>query len=204
MTGTYQLKKLSQKYIYIYIDKESFDIERWLAGTSCEINPRKNVGRAWSRGVMAIYRSHGQGVSLSVRIGPVLKHPRYFWFRGLQRDITCQPFRASFPLASSLTFFHWCWRQTPSWRQIWTRAKIDRFLSGAYTICWRLLVKHGSPEFATTVSGINRVLSFPRLFFPFIHSSLELISHFDYRFEFRKRKQFKIKALEIIFHGRWY
>lgn len=108
--GTFYGWKLSVK-ICIPKEREKKKIKvlqqgKFFSSINKLILARKNVRAAWSCSVMTISFAWPRSLSLSVKIAPVLKHPRYFWFRGLQRDITCQPFEfrsLSLPLAHVLS-----------------------------------------------------------------------------------------------------
>lgn len=102
--------------------------------------------------------------SLSVKIAPVLKHPRYFWSRGLQRDITCQPLEfLSVSLHLSRSFIDAGVRDYPDvgldHSQNWLVlvGKV-RFAGGS-----SLNTVHVCHTVGRSLNGINRVpLPFPR------------------------------------------
>ena len=114
--------------------------------------------------------------SLSVKIAPVLKHPRYFWSRGLQRDITCQPFEfLSVSLHLSRSFIDAGVRDCPDvgldHSQNWLVLVGKVRLAGGSS----LNTVHVCHTVGRSLNGINRVpLPFPR-FFTFFLIELALV-----------------------------
>lgn len=140
----------------------------WSGGTSVS-----NLKRTMylDRIAWGLSRSYGQGVSLDENRSGV-KTPALFLVQRPTERYNLSTARVSLPLASSFTFFHWCWRQRLSWRRSGPQPKLTSS-RWEHTTCWRLFVKHSSrlPHCCEApLNGINRVLRAPLPFPRFLHS----------------------------------